>query len=168
MIDVIVHKNKTSSWDIQPLTDKAKDQLSHLTSGLKPDGLVTYPSNDIEDMLKHRKLEYKFANNEFYRHFRGPVVGTAYGVFEDGLLKLSVSVCSPEDQFCKKTGRELAKKRMEIAPCMTISTALLNSKDATRRYTSRRVLFNDVSEICMHVFASCTPLLPSIKNEANI
>ena len=35
-------------------------------------------------------------------------------------MKFGVAICSPEDQFCRKTGRELAKERALKSPKMTI------------------------------------------------
>lgn len=55
-----------------------------------------------------------FPNTEYYiRHYmKGQYRGTVVGYFVDDILKVGVSVCSDQEQFCKKTGVKNARQRL--------------------------------------------------------
>lgn len=45
--------------------------------------------------------------------YAGCIRVTVVGILEEGVLKLAASRCSYKDQFCKKTGREIAIARLK-------------------------------------------------------
>ena len=50
---------------------------------------------------------YRFYSN-WWNENRVTIVGT----YENGVLKMAASRCSTSDNFCKKTGRGIAEKRL--------------------------------------------------------
>lgn len=63
---------------------------------------------------------------EFYKHFKTcgqhtyPVASTVYGVLEGDTLKVSMAITSSKDRFERKVGRDVARARMDVSPCMVV------------------------------------------------
>lgn len=63
--------------------------------------------------FKHlRKFKYKALQNE-------ATIATL--ITDDGSVNVGLAICSNNDQFAKKTGRELALERAKTSPLMTFA-----------------------------------------------
>lgn len=99
---------------------------------------------------------------EYYRHFHNTVMGTGtvYGYFKEDLLYLSISLCSAKDNFCRKTGRDRAKKRMAISPQLVLRyVAELNHNCTPGKF------FLYGAELMIAIFANGEELLISINEK---
>lgn len=96
--------------------------------------------------------------NEYYFHSRGENRKdsrvTFYGrVNNDGYIEVSVARCSDADQFCRATGREIAKRRMqENGPQFTIKSNMRND-------------FVDFARAKTHLYTESPNVLPSISRD---
>ncbi len=113
---------------------------------------------DISTLVTPRPV---LTPNDMFFHLREKDLPatTVYGRWDGNLLKFSAAVCSPKDNFCRRTGREKAMQRMAIMPQMVINWPC--------REHNRRKYFNEVAATWAKALAD-TPnsLIPIPKQEA--
>lgn len=77
---------------------------------------------------------------------------TIVGEFEnDSTLRISAAICSTKDNFCRKTGRELAEKRMKEGKHVLTVHNLNKSRFKTSNFIKIAERIDDVIAIIKNV-----------------
>jgi hypothetical protein len=87
----------------------------------------------MKDVIKHVRYSYgdRFVNKNLHDF-------TIVGVFIESAneYRFGISFTNPKDNFCKRIGIEIARKRAEVKPFMVVSGDVVDNFGGSIRFTN--------------------------------
>jgi len=103
------------------LANNALKSAAELYGKIRPGDVAGTSAGDFTAEQASRPLKTSVPDGVSIHHDLERRFTIAYRISANGKLALvGIAYCSPQDQFCRRTGRELAISRLEQRPCRVV------------------------------------------------